>query len=213
MIHPFENYLVCRDNYLNNPAAAINLADRLEYKHASEYPGKRTDNLMASNDMEVREFGKWFADRLSYNVFPGISMYEITVSFHINEVYEHPELNSGWIHNDIGNLAGLVYLTPDESNLDAGTSIFNGYAEELPDDAEARRKFHFTGEVTPEYLTGFKRNQIQFKETIRIGNQFNRLIAYDSKMFHRPNSFITSTGAPRLTLLFFISKFNYEQQT
>ena len=213
MIHPFENYLVYRDNYLNNPTAVIDLADRLEYKHATEYPGKRTDNLMASNDVEVREFGKWFADRLSYNVFPGISMYEIIVSFHINEVYEHPELNSGWIHNDIGNLAGLVYLTPEESNFNAGTSMFNGYAEELPDDAEARRKFHFTGEVTPEYLTGFKRNQIQFKETIRIGNQFNRLIAYDSKMFHRPNSFITSTGAPRLTLLFFISKFNYEQQT
>lgn len=211
MIHPFKNYLVCRDNYLNNPTAVIDLADRLEYKHATEYPGKRTDNLMASNDVEVREFGKWFADRLSYNVFPGISMYEITVSFHINEVYEHSELNSGWIHNDIGNLAGLVYLTPDESNLDSGTSMFNGYAEELPDDAEARRKFHFTGEVTPEYLTGFKRNQTQFKETIRIGNQYNRLIAYDSKMFHRPNSFITSTGAPRLTLLFFISKFNYEQ--
>jgi len=213
MIHPFENYLVCRDNYLNNPQAAIDLAGRLEYKHAKVYPGKRTDNLMASDDIEVREFGKWFANRLSYNVFPGISMYEINVSFHINEVYDHPELNTGWIHNDIGNLAGLVYLTPGESNFDARTSMFNGYAEELPDDAEARRKFHFTGEVTSEYLAGFNRNQTQFKETIRIGNQYNRLIAYDSKIFHRPNSFITSTGAPRLTLLFFISKFNYEQQS
>lgn len=213
MTHPFTNYLITRNNYLSNPEVVIELSKMQTYNRATYYPGKRTDNLLASQDPATKEFANWFTSNLSFNVFPGISLYDTYLCFHINEPTAHTEYNVGWIHNDPGTLAGLVYLTPNESNLDTGTSIFNltGSTAELPGDCAARSEFHFTDVLTPDYVTGFTSNKNQFTETIRVGNQYNRLVAYDSQMFHRPNSYITATGQPRLSLLFFISKFDYRQ--
>lgn len=209
MRHPFENYVLCRDNYFNNPDEIVRMFDDEVYIRDTAYPGLRTNNLLVSSNSGIKDFARWFADKLSVDVFPGISMYEIVVYFHINEIYDS-KYNSGWIHNDLGNLAGLVYLTPTESDFESGTSIFLGNGNELPDDLEARKKFHLNGIVTPEYIAGFDNNLSKFKETIKIGNQYNRLIAYDSKMFHRPNSYVTASNQPRKSLLFFISKFDYQ---
>lgn len=209
MRHPFVDYLVCRNNYFGDPDAVAKLSEGLEYSKSVAYPGKRTDNLLASSNLTVKTFAREFAIRLVHDVFPGIDMHETFIAFHINEESPDPEFNSGWIHNDVGNLAGLVYLTKDESNLDTGTSIFDGETKEEPLDGEARRKFHLTGEITPEYVDGFRRNKNSYTETIRVGNRYNRLVAYDSKLYHRPNSFSTSLGQPRLSLLFFISQFQY----
>jgi len=221
MTHLYKNYLICRDDYFDKPDNVIAIANNLDFHKSTYFPGRRTGNLLAMEDPEIKKFADWFADRVSYDVFPGISRYEIYVCFHINDVYKDKRFNAGWIHADYGNLAGLVYLTPDEDNLNTGTSIFSGKGadlstcDELPSDAEARLKFYLDENVTPEFVEGFERNRklLENSETIRIGNKFNRLIAYDSKMWHRPNSMSTKTGTPRLTLLFFISQFNYNQQT
>ena len=138
--------------------------------------------------------------------------------FHINDPCSDARLQSGFIHNDYGNLAGLVYLSPGEDNLETGTSMFNGdgidpiLCDMLPTDLDACKSFYLDGKITPEYILGLEHNRSLFehRETIRIGNKYNRLIAYDSKMWHRPNSFVTSTGNDRLTLLFFVSEFKYK---
>jgi hypothetical protein len=221
MTHLYKNYLICRDDYLSKPEDVIAMANTLEFHKSTYFPGRRTGNLLAMEDPEIKKFADWFADRISYDVFPGISQYEIYVCFHINDVYKDSRFDKGWIHADYGNLAGLIYLTPGENNLNTGTSIFAGEnvdplsCGELPTDAEARLKFYLDETVTPEFVDGFERNRVLLEdlETIKIGNKFNRLIAYDSKMWHRPNSMSTTTGDPRLTLLFFISQFNYNQQT
>lgn len=213
MTHPYTNYLITRDNYLNNPEVVIELSKAQKYNRATYYPGLRTDNLLSSKDPATIDFANWFTNNLSFNVFPGISLYETYLCFHINDVSKHTDYNLGWIHSDYGTLAGLVYLTPNESNIDTGTSIFNltGSCEEKPGDAAARAAFSLKDELTEDYITGFASNQQQFKESIRVGNQYNRLVAYDSQMFHRPNSYVTETNQPRLSLLFFISKFDYQQ--
>ena len=217
MTHPYKNYLVCRDNYFEKPEDLILMSKDLDYHHSTFYPGRRTGNLLAMEDPAINEFAKWFANRLSYNIFPGIQEYEVFLCFHINDPCDDERLKSGFIHNDYGNLAGLVYLSPGEANLETGTSIFSGdgvdpqSAGMLPTDAEACKLFYLDGKITPEYLTGLEHNRGLFEhtETIKIGNKFNRLIAYDSKMWHRPNSFVTSNNEDRLTLLFFVSKFKY----
>ena len=218
MRHPYEKYLITRDNYLEKPYDLIDMSSDQLYNRSPAYPGARTDNLLGSPDTEVKRFAEWFTNQLSYNVFPGIALYETYLCFHIYDVCPEPELNVGWVHNDYGNLAGLIYLTPDEESIDTGTSIFTGDVtiEELPGDAYAREQFHMHGNITPEFRDGFNRNLNLFegKETIRVGNKFNRLVAYDSKMWHRPNNYATAIGRPRLSLLFFISEFKYfnEQQ-
>jgi hypothetical protein len=217
MRHPYENYLVLRDNYFEKPYDLILMSKDLDYHRSSFHPGKRTGNLLAMEDPAINEFAQWFSNRISYDVFPDIHEYETFLCFHINDPCSDKRLQSGFIHNDYGNLAGLVYLSTGEDNLETGTSIFSGEDVDpitcnmLPTDAEACKLFYLDGKITPEYITGLETNRSLFehRETIRIGNKFNRLIAYDSKMWHRPNSFVTSNNEDRLTLLFFISEFKY----
>jgi hypothetical protein len=217
MTHPYKNYLICRDDYFDKPHSVVELSKSLNYSRSTYFPGKRTGNLLGFDDPEVKKFADWFADRISWDIFPGIRMYELYLCFHINEPTAHEQYNVGWIHNDVGNLAGLVYLTDGEENIDTGTSVFCSESddpcaiEELPTDKKALEEFYLYDKLTPEFVLGFENNYKHFesRETIRIGNKFNRLIAYDSKLWHRPNSFTTASGSPRLTLLFFISQFSY----
>lgn len=213
--HPFIDYVVCRNNYFTNPEIIVELSKKVEYSGAEVYPGVRSGNLLASDIPMVKDFAIWFANQLGVNVFPGITNYETAIYFHINEIINDPDVNHGWIHKDIGNLAGLVYLTEHESNFNTGTSIFNCNADvidDLPEYMPAWRTFNITKKPTDKIKEGLRLNNLQFAETIRIGNQYNRLIAYDSKLSHRPNSFSTSTAQPRLTLLFFISRFDYKKE-
>jgi Family of unknown function (DUF6445) len=213
--HPFIDYVICRNNYFNNPEIVVELSKKVEYSGAEVYPGVRSGNLLASDIPIVKDFAIWFANRLGIDIFPGITNYETAIYFHINNSIDDLEVNHGWIHKDIGNLAGLVYLTEQESNFDSGTSIFNSNVntiDDLPEYMYAWREFNITRKPTDKIKEGFKLNNLQFTETIRIGNQYNRLIAYDSKLSHRPNSFSTNVENPRLTLLFFISRFNYKKE-
>lgn len=209
--HCFNNYVVIRDNYFLDPYQIIELSKNPKYSKGKNFPGYRTENLLEEKNEQTRLFARNFAERLSYDVFPGISQFTISVYFHQNEVYENEILNTGWIHNDSSLLAGLVYLNPSEENFSNGTSFFNEIGEEDPKDELARKEFNLNQEVSKQYIQSLKNNWQQFTENTRIGNKFNRLLAYDSKLFHRPNSYITTTGEPRLTLLFFISKFDYVQ--
>jgi hypothetical protein len=217
MTHPYKHYLICRDNYFEDPTAVVELSKSLNYSRSTYFPGKRTGNLLGFDEPAIKNFADWFANRISYDVFPGISMYELYLCFHINEPCADQRFNKGWIHNDYGNLAGLVYLTAGEEDINTGTSIFASEnnstdANELPTDTVAMKEFYLNDKITPEFIAGFENNKQTFesRETIRIGNKFNRLIAYDSKMWHRPNSFSTKANLPRLALLFFVSQFNYQ---
>lgn len=217
MTHPYKNYLICRDEYFADPTAVIELSHMVNYNRSTYFPGERTGNLLGMEDQKIKDFADWFSNRISFDIFPGISMYEVMLCFHRNFPNQDPYYNRGLIHNDVGNLAGLIYLTPGEHDLDTGTSIFDNDSiprtepHELDTDAAALKQFYMYDKTTPEYVKGFDHNLQMFAtgETIRVGNKFNRLIAYDSKMWHRPNSFATSVNKPRLTLLFFVSQFSY----
>ena len=109
--HPFERYLISRDNYFENPEDVIALSNNVTYSRASYYPGLRSENLMFSEDPVISGFANYFSNRVSYDVFPGIRNYHIDIFFHINEVYEDDELNQGWVHTDDAVLAlSLIHI-------------------------------------------------------------------------------------------------------
>ena len=201
--HPFTRYLVSRDNYFENPKEVIELFEKVTYSRASYYPGLRSENLLFSEDPEIKGFADYFSNRISYDVFPGIRNYHVDIFFHTNEVYQESDLNKGWVHTDDAILAGLVYLTEHESDFDTGTSIFLGDGIPNLRDKEVFTQLNLHGIVEDDYKERLHGNWNHFKETIRIGNHYNRLIGYDSKMYHRPNNYKTSAGI-RKTLLFFI---------
>ena len=211
--HPLAGTVVCKNEFFNNPDKVLELSKKQTYEKSERYPGKRTINLLESTDSETKEFAVFFAKKIAREVFPGISQFVIHISFHINELYSDDEANIGWIHNDDVTLAGLVYLNSNETNFNSGTSIFlKKDSENFPvPDFPSRKLFNTTSVVTEEYKQDLKNNHTQFEETMRIGNVYNRLIAYDSNLWHRPNTFKVNVNEPRTTLLFFIDQYQFDQ--
>jgi hypothetical protein len=209
--HPLSGLLISKNNFFNTPDKVVNLAKKQSYSRAINYPGQRTDNLLQSNDPATREFAVFFAKKLAREIFGGISQFVIHVSFHLNDIQTDEDANQGWVHSDDVTLAGVLYLNKTENNFLSGTSMFNKITpNDFPVlDFQSRKDFNTSNIVTEEYKSDLKNNLTHFEETIRIGNQYNRLIAYDAEMWHRPNTFRTSDLTPRLTLLFFIDKYQY----
>jgi len=204
----FKNYAICRNNFFNNPDAIVELSKKQNYERKFYCPGMRTKNILSSPDRETRDFAEYLADRLWREVFPGIYDFTLDINFHINESCSDSQADIGWIHYDWADLAGMIYLTPTESNFENGTSIFNCKTDvNLPTvDVESRKQFNLTGVVTEEYIKDLKENWNYFSESIKFGNEYNRLVAYDAKMFHRPNN-LEINSMKRLALLFFIKDY------
>lgn len=209
--HPFSDYIICKNNFFENPRQVYELSTRQEYHRSSVYPGNRTNNLFESTDDNTKEFAKYFANKLKYEIFPGISHFMIDARFHINDVFDHDTANLGWIHTDNTHLAGLVYLTPNESDFSSGTSLFNKITptDFATNDFISRQEFNLKKEVSQEYIQDLKNNWNNFDETIKVGNQFNRLVAYDAMIYHRPNTYVTKSGLPRVALVFFIQGYRF----
>jgi hypothetical protein len=211
--HPLAGTLVCKDNFFEDTQTILDLANKQEYTGDTRWPGKRTINLLESIDPATKEFGVHFAKKIAREIFPGISRFVIHVSFHKNDVYDDVDANEGWIHSDDVNLAGLVYLNQFEKNFNSGTSIFlkKGLQDFEKVDFPSRKEFNTSGVATEAYKKDLNANHENFEETIRIGNIFNRILAYDAKSWHRPNNFRTASGETRTTLLFFIDQYKYDR--
>ena len=205
--------LVSIDNFFKNPQKIVDMAQTLDYERSEVHPGKRSINLFTSQDPQHVEFAKYFAKRIADEVFFGINKFMIDIRFHKNDIYDNDKANVGWIHNDPVSFAGIVYLNEEISDFNLGTSTFLKNKKERFDqyDFDERKEFNLTTNVTPEYLKILEENEKEFTETVRVGNVYNRLVAYDSKIWHRPNNFDTKSENERLTLLFFIDRYEYSQ--
>jgi hypothetical protein len=110
-------------------------------------------------------------------------------------------------------MAGVIYLNPNEMSMDTGTSVcYDDGTYTVEEDLKAVpgvREFNQTSKVSEEYKKVWKENKDRFPETIRAANIYNRLVAYDGYSFHRTNSFAVSSGEERLTLLFYVTEYEY----
>ena len=122
--------------------------------------------------------------------------------------------HKGWIHSDNmydWDLAGLVYLTPN-IDPDAGTSLFNLKKSAIKSGIYKKhnqelknllyRDDHFDKK---EYTKRYNAQEKLFFEKNRFQNIFNRAIMYDTREWHRANSYYTGDGEDmRFTMTFFI---------
>lgn len=211
--HKFKNYLFVKDNFFTNPTLVYELSLRQQYFKSDIYPGCRTENLFDSADQLTKNFAQFCAHRIKYDVFPGLTTFMLDIRFHINEKFDLDVVNSGWIHSDPADLAGLVYLTPTEENFYTGTSIFVKNTKDEFDNTDVKSRLNFNSQnsITESYIEELDINQNSFEETIRVGNKYNRAVAYDAHAYHRPNRYDTHCGELRRTLLFFIKGFSYTE--
>ena len=112
----------------------------------------------------------------------------------------------GWVHADVDFLiTGIIYLNPIES-LNSGTSIYQAKRTGAePIHSDIKQDF-YKGKIENCDVARDENNN-QFEETVVVKNKFNRLVLFDSHLFHSANEFVgNDADSERLTLVFFINK-------
>ena len=115
---------------------------------------------------------------------------------------------TGWVHQDADSLlTAIVYLTPD-SPAQSGTSIYRRKDITVPIPEawdRTKRQGYLTGQMTTaEYVHARDATNNCFEETLRVNNVYNRLLIFDSSLYHGVRAFDTASQ-DRLTLTMFFT--------
>ena len=118
MIYDYPTIVV--DRFFKDPYEVRKLALEMKYEPSPEgiFSGKRTESLHINYPNFFREVCKKILNCYS---IPLIN-YNASMHFHITgEEFG----NTGWVHNDGGTLASIVYLNVDSyNNINNGTSLY-----------------------------------------------------------------------------------------
>jgi len=214
--------ITCVDNFYSNPDQIRDFALSLKYsKIEGIYPGERTEPLFEiDNKFNVQFTLKVLS--LFYNYRHEDVNFRV-ISF-FQKIYPFSEnvkdlLNNGWFHSDSDCTlaAGVIYLTPSP-NPDSGT-MFGAFIDDSPEidynlSTDMRHNLYKNNNLDDIDIESYRKqisiHNNSFQETLEVKNQYNRLICYDSKIFHRENNFFCNPNEPRLTQVFFIKELNTE---
>jgi len=207
---------ICIDNFYSDPDIIRDFALKQEFHKSltGGWPGTRTYPIHQLD----QDFFKYFTSKF-FAVFYDFKQ-EDEIQWKVQSYFQlippfsgekESALNKGWIHRDAGLAAGLIYLTPNP-NPDSGTSLHYPKKNILPTllDNEYRTKLYNreTVDVT-EYEKLLTDHNSKFEESVVFKNKYNRLISYDSSIFHSANSFYTD-NEPRLIQVFFIENMSVD---
>ena len=211
-MHPYSDFLFCKNNFFKNPNTVLALADSLKYSVTSEsFPGVRTENIATSNNSMCMNFANSFIESLVTQIYKDIVSMTIDIRFHRYPLYSqtiNDPFNQGWVHTDHELLAGVCYLNKEIANFSAGTSFYTPKTSCIPNIAAIREDFNKNLPVDQNiYANAVTSHNSLFEKTLTIGNMYNRLVTYDSKIFHKPDNFYIGNSEVRTILLFVISEY------
>jgi len=217
-MHPYSDFLFCKDNFFKNPSTVLALADSLDYTVTSEsFPGIRTENIATSNNSMCLNFANDFIESLVTQIYKDIVSMTIDIRFHRYPLYSQSisdPFNQGWVHTDHELLAGVCYLNEEVANFSAGTSFYMPKTSDIPTISDIREDFNKNLPVDRTmYSNAVTSHNSLFEKTLTIGNMYNRLVTYDSKIFHKPDNFFIGNAESRTTLLFVISDYVCKTQS
>jgi Family of unknown function (DUF6445) len=192
------------DNFFDDPLWVRDFALKQEYfpDPHHKWPGKRSKPL---HELDTNFFNHTVNRFLSvfYNLKD--THIEWDVGAHFQRVSK--DYLEGWVHSDrVPIITGIVYLNLNNSP-NAGTTIYTDKTPGVQQLHNDKRDESFKNPETINSLEQYrKENNDQFEESIVLKNKFNRLVAFDSPMYHSANNFITEDNEDRLTLVFFINR-------
>jgi len=212
--------LTCVDDFYTNPNEIRKYALLQNFSWtAGNFPGVRTAPLEYINPY----FHSQFCKRL-FSIFYNFDCddLEVSVNTHFQKITpyskdKHDLINSGWYHHDGGEniLAGVIYLTPNPS-LDSGTTFAKQINPAPTSTLPLRDELYKHNDIEKidvnEYKTKLLQHNCLFEETIQVKNVYNRLILYDANVPHKESNFFCSESEPRLTQVFFITKFKTKKR-
>lgn len=194
------------DNFFEDPDKIRQWAIQQPFSPSTDgsWPGLRTDQLSNIDD----SFSQ-LVIRKSLSLFFDLQ-HEKNIGWTANMFFQivHKNYDSGWVHSDAedSQITGLVYLNKD-TNLAGGTSIMREKNNVLVPKQHLTefKKESFLKKKTVQEVQAFREEHNgQFEEIINISNVYNRLVLFDSHLFHKAQSFFGQDDDARLTLIFFV---------
>jgi hypothetical protein len=185
------------DGFLNNPDAIREYALKQDFfsDPNHKFPGKRSKPLHEINP----EFFKYVNNKF-LKLF-GFDTYSFTSTSHFQLVDDN--YKAGWVHHD-PNLITIVTYLNKTPNKDSGTVIYSQKTEGFGNIHTDKKEGVYKGVMAEEEAEQYRlENNNRFQEEIIVKNKFNRLLAFDSNLFHGVQDF--SNGEPRLTLISFVT--------
>ena len=198
------------DDFLEDPDYVLCLATNAEYNDPghTNYPGVASKNKIHELDQEL-------FDAILEKIFGYYWDLNNPVKFRVDMEFQKIEKNGqGIIHLDTtyGALAaGVIYLNQD-IDRDTGTSFYK-----LTDPDYKIKQHEFLDPIARyhagEHVDGLdnicEKHYNMFEETMRVQNQYNRLVTYDSNVWHTATSYGDQT---RYTLRFFVNELESKHQ-
>jgi hypothetical protein len=191
------------DNFFTDPLGIRRLAlNYPEYKTSDMYSGIRTENICKTHPL----LGQHITDKIIdlYN----IKAVDLRVSLHFHKT--DSSYPGAWVHQDDVDLSAVIYLNPDsEDTLSFGTSLYRWNFSEERYDAKNMKSMRDSFK-DPSLKDEVENNRIIanncFVESVRVGERFNRLIAYDGRTPHAGQGYYGNNAQnnSRLVLLCFL---------
>ena len=198
------------DDFLEDPDYVLCLATNAEYNDPghTNYPG-------VASKKKIHELDQELFDTILQKIFGYYWDLNNPVKFRVDMEFQKIENNGqGIIHLDTtyGALAaGVIYLNQDIER-DTGTSFYKlidpDYKIKQHEFLDPIARYH-AGEHVDELDSICEKHYNMFEETIRVQNQYNRLVTYDSNVWHTATSYGNQT---RYTLRFFINQLESKHQ-
>lgn len=198
------------DDFFEYPDAVREFALQQEYLSDLEnrWPGKRSKSLYELNPVLFNNtVNKVFS--LFFNLNSTNISWNTSICFQkIDSKYQE-----GWVHTDENICTGVVYLSKSKNKC--GTTIYrpvDSVNATIKNEDKKSSSFNNTDLVTK--ATDFRlENNKQFRPTVTVQEEYNRLVLFDGHLLHSANEFYgDSDDSLRLTLIFFIKQIHIHEE-
>lgn len=165
------------------------------------WPGLRTEFISEFN----KELFHTIASKLMYYLPGKHTFTHLECGFQIiDETY-----GSGWVHDDDHkfNVAGIIYLNPDNIPDNSGTTFYDHRLDVNGEDYSNMFRSEVNAEnveLRNEYKKYRDEHRSKWKPNTIVENRYNRCVMFDSTLWHSADNFFgTDMDNSRLTIVFF----------
>jgi len=193
------------DNFFKNPEKIIDICKSCSFTPDpnGQWPGVRSDSLDKINFDLFNLFHKKIFALIYPNFYEKIYFNAGTF---FQKVDGKSRSNEGWVHDDLSQFTAILYLS---EHTDCGTSLWEPKTFGSQLHTEKKHKAYLNKISTKEEISFLKENNNLFNKTLTIQSKFNRLLVFDSKIYHSADKFYdTKCNGDRTTLISFVDNVN-----
>jgi len=201
------------DDFFDYPDQVRDFALRQTYSRSEDnrWPGKRSEELSVLNPI-LFNFTLSKIMSLFYNLQKTKIGWVSNACFQMVDGKYDDGAEKSWVHCDDNMVTAIIYLS--KSNNKSGTTIYRPIDPLTASlcNLEHKEKSFENPDFVPAVKDFKLENNKQFRPTVTVEEEYNRLILFDGHLYHSANNFYGSKDEDtRLTLIFFITQITIEE--